>query len=306
MAFTAVDAAALIQNERSNQLLTQVQEGSKVIQAGTVVNMGTNITDMPVATAQAEAYVVDYEGTRVKPTSTLGYGSKELNARELAVIVPVREETLEDADDALIDRIVKDGAEAIYRKFDRLVTFGGADKPAQWSASLFDSATASGNLFQIGASATENDLIGQILQAQEALAAGGFDPELAFAASTLKFRLQNQRDSAGAPIYVPSFNQGLGVDGAISGMDAYFLKGRSGATPVFDRALAELLVVDPSQLYIGVRTDVQVKILDQATVNGVNLAETDQIGFRFRARFAYTLVNAEAVAAVTPAATATV
>jgi hypothetical protein len=70
-------------------------------------------------------------------------------------------------------------------------------------------------------------------------------------------------------------------------------------------------VVDPSKVRIGVRQDITVKFLDQATITGVgNLAEKDMVALRFKARFAYVLgsgatsegVSKTPVAAVLPAA----
>ena len=73
------------------------------------------------------------------------------------------------------------------------------------------------------------------------------------------------------------------------------------------------LVVDSTAVRIGVRQDITVKFLDQATVNGINLAEKDMVALRFKARYGYVIKNIVAqkndaavtkypVGAVTPAA----
>ena len=54
---------------------------------------------------------------------------------------------------------------------------------------------------------------------------------------------------------------------------------------------ATALIADPSTVRIGVRQDITVKFLDQATVGGINLAEKDMVALRFKARFAYVLGN---------------
>ena len=82
---------------------------------------------------------------------------------------------------------------------------------------------------------------------------------------------------------------------------------RNGA---WDRNRATAMVADSQAVLIGVRSDITVKFLDQAVVEGVSLAENDQVALRFRARYAYTLADvftAEGVrkspaAAVIPAA----
>ena len=51
--------------------------------------------------------------------------------------------------------------------------------------------------------------------------------------------------------------------------------------------------MDSSRVRIGVRQDITVKFLDQATVNSgdsaINLAERDMVALRLKARFAYAL-----------------
>jgi hypothetical protein len=51
------------------------------------------------------------------------------------------------------------------------------------------------------------------------------------------------------------------------------------------------MVVDAMRVIIGVRQDITVKFLDQATVGGINLAERDMVALRFKARYAYVLGN---------------
>jgi hypothetical protein len=59
--------------------------------------------------------------------------------------------------------------------------------------------------------------------------------------------------------------------------------------------LASALVVDSSRVRIGVRQDISVKYLDQATVNSINLAEKDMVAYRFKARFGYVLSSGATV-----------
>ena len=47
---------------------------------------------------------------------------------------------------------------------------------------------------------------------------------------------------------------------------------------------AAALVVDSSRVRIGVRQDITVKLLDQATVGSINLAERDMVAIRMKAR----------------------
>ena len=72
----------------------------------------------------------------------------------------------------------------------------------------------------------------------------------------------------------------------VHGLAAAWVTGR-----VWDRDEAEGFVVDSSRVKIGVRQDISVKLLDQATVGSINLAERDMVALRFKARYAYVLGN---------------
>jgi hypothetical protein len=61
-------------------------------------------------------------------------------------------------------------------------------------------------------------------------------------------------------------------------------------------------VVDASRVRIGVRQDITVKFLDQATLgtgeSQINLAERDMVAIRMKARFAYVLGTGATAAGV--------
>jgi len=226
---------------------------------------------------------------------------------EIAVIIPVHEDTLEDATEDLLRNLSILGGTAIGKKLDEAILFG-LDKPSTWTdLDLLAAATAAGNIFQTSATPGANDLAGSILQAAGAVADSGADPTSVLSASGLRFRLANLRGADGQAIYTRQLNESGLVNDNIAGLDASFVK--NGA---WDNALASAIVADRSRVKIGVRQDITVKFLDQATVGGINLAERDMVALRFKARYAYALGNtinaggqiSEPVGAVTPAAAA--
>src|SRR5690606_27167695 len=122
---------------------------------------------------------------------------------------------------------------------------------------------------------------GSILQAAGALADDGFDPETLVSKRGLMYQFANLRATDGTPILTGT---------SVSGFDTYW--NRNGA---WVPASATAFVVDSSTVRIGVRQDITVKFLDQATLgsgeNQINLAERDMVALRFKARFAYVLGN---------------
>lgn len=306
---TRDDVATLIQEEYSNVLLDTAAEASAVINAFGTVPLGTKVTNAPVLLSLPEATWVSESATEdagVKKTSKATWGNKQFIVEEVAVIVPIHEDTLEDATEDLIENITKLGGQALGKKLDQAVLFG-VDKPASWlSPDLLAAAVAAGAAFQVSETPGANDLAGSILQAAGAVAESGADPDAVLSASGLKFRLANLRSADGSAIYTKTLAESGGVSSEnIAGLDAAFVK--NGA---WDNTEALALVADKSRVKIGVRSDVQVKFLDQATVGGINLAERDMVAFRFKARYAYVLGNTinsagvatQPVGAVIPAA----
>ena len=250
-----------------------------------------------------------------KPTSKATWDNKVLVAEEVAVIIPVHENVIDDATEDVLAEISKVGGQAMGYALDAAIFFG-TNKPSTWTdPDLFSAATASGQLTQISTTDPKSDLVGAILQnAEKVIGDGEFEPDKLIARRSLRMQLANLRNTQGTPIYLPSLSVSPGAVDQVAGLDAMWVRGTvKGDKPVFDAAKATALVVDSTAVRIGVRQDITTKFLDQATVGGINLAEKDMVAMRFKARYAYVLKNVVAqknaekvvrnpVGAVTPAA----
>lgn len=276
---TRAEVASLIGEEYGPQVIKAATQGSTALAAFPTVNMGTKTTNMPVLATIPEAeWVSDTDNTGVKPTSQATWSNKTLVAEEVAVIIPIHENTLDDANEDILAQLADLGGQALAKKLDQAVFFG-TDKPVSWtSLDLFAAATAAGNTVAVvdGAGNT-SDIYGAALQVAGLIADSGFDPETMIAKRGLMYQLANLRGTDGHPV--------LNGD-SINGFDTYW--SRNGAWSPTD---ATAILADPSTVRIGVRQDVTVKFLDQATVGTINLAEKDMVALRFKARFAYVLGN---------------
>jgi HK97 family phage major capsid protein len=296
---TRAEVASLIAEEYAPTLIKAATQGSTALQAFPTVNMGTKTSNMPVLATLPEAdWVTDTDNTGIKPTSQATWVNKTLIAEEVAVIIPIHENTIDDATEDILEQLAQLGGQAIGKKLDQAVFFG-TDKPVSWSSlDILAAAIAANQDFEVGTA--ENDLAGSILQAGEAVADAGFDPSAIIARRGLSFQLRNLRDGEDRFL----------LDGdSFAGLETHW--NRNGA---WEAAEATAFVVDPNVVRIGVREDVTVKFLDQATLGSgesqINLAERDMVALRFKARFAYVLGNpvtpekgsqAYGVAAVVPA-----
>ncbi|MET0490365.1 MAG: phage major capsid protein [Acidimicrobiales bacterium] len=277
---TRAEVASLIAEEYGPQVIKAATQGSTALSAFPHVNMGTKTQNMPVLATLPEAdWVTDTDNSGVKPTAQVTWANKTLVAEEVAVIVPIHENTLDDATEDILAQIAELGGQAIGKKLDQAVFFG-EDKPSSWtSLDLQAAAVAASNTVTIvDGDANTSDVWGATLQVASIIADKGFDPTTAIAKRSLAFSLANLRNANGDPVLAGE---------NLRGFDTFW--SRNGAWVPAD---ATVLLADPSTVRIGVRQDVTVKFLDQATLTGVgNLAEKDMVALRFKARFAYVLGN---------------
>lgn len=312
------DVSTLIQDAYASDFIDHATKTSAVLGAFPTKNLGTKTTNLPVLATKPHAGWVgesssDASGT--KKTAKVTWANKVLTVEELAVIIPIHENVVDDATIDVIADITRTGAEAIAFALDAAVIFG-IGKPLSWvSDDLFKSATDAGQVFGVGASGTADDLAGSFLNAAESLSEI-YDPTTVLARRGLRYKLANLRATTGEPIFMASMSQTPGAVDQLHGLNMHWVSGTvddgaGGDKLVWDPDLAEAIVVDRSRVIVGVRQDIQVKFLDQAVVGGVSLAEKDMVALRFKARFAYALGDNVAygsevttnspVAAVTPA-----
>lgn len=273
------EVATLIEEGYNKTLLDEAAKSSTALTAFPTVSMGTKTTHMPVLATLPEANwvtesAVDSEG--VKPTSQVTWADLTLVAEELAVIVPIHENVIDDATENVLDEIAKWGGQAIGKKLDQAVFFGTA-KPSSWaSPALVPAAiSASQSVAAVDGQANASDLVGAANQVAKLIALAGHAPNTMVSSLALRYEVANLRDANGLPIF---------RDESFAGFRTWF--NENGA---WDSTAAEMVIVDSSRVRIGVRQDITVKYLDQATVNGINLAERDMVALRFKARYAYVL-----------------
>lgn len=300
------EVASLIQEAYSNDLLTAATEGSTVLSAFQTINMGSKTTHLPVLATLPEAGWVSESATAaegVKPQSQATWENRTLVAEEIAVIIPVHENVIDDATVGVLSEIARLGGQAIGKKLDQAVIFG-TDKPLSWaSKSLVEAAVDAGQtVTNVPGNANADDLVGASNQVAQSIAEAGYAPDTLLAALSLRYRIANLRTSYGEPVFQPEGALGLApaANAGFNGFSTWF--NRNGA---WNSGVADAIIVDSSRVKIGMRQDISVKFLDQATLgtgsSQINLAERDMVALRLKARFAYVLGDG-----ATPAGTAKV
>src|SRR5690606_5276428 len=110
-------------------------------------------------------WVSDTDNTGVKPTAQVTWANKTLVAEEVAVIIPVHENTIDDATEDILAQIAELGGQALGKKLDQAVFFG-TDKPVSWTSLDLHAAAvaASQTVAAVDGAANTSDIYGAILQ----------------------------------------------------------------------------------------------------------------------------------------------
>lgn len=284
-------AEALIRQQIVDSIIQDAPKTSIVMQLGRrLPNMTSNQTRMRVLDVLPTAYWVDGD-TGFKQVSMQAWDNVYINAGELAVIVPIPEAVVEDADTDLIGEITPRVNEAIGMKFDSAVLFG-VNRPASWQNDLITVARQAGN--NVADSDSSNDLYNRIMSEGGLLnkvEEDGYSVNGAISALGMKAKLRGLRTTDGLPIF-KSDMQGA-TPYALDGAPMYFPENGS-----FDKSIAQMIVGDFRQLVWSLRKDITVKILDQGVIQDpttkeivYNLAQQDMIALRVVFRAGWALPN---------------
>lgn len=301
---TRADALALLARQDINEIIKPENSPSAALSSFRTIRMSAGTARMPVLNALPTAgFVTDGDATEetgVKPTSKVSWTNKELIAEEIAVIVPVHENTLADSNFDIWAEVRPLVSQEFGRILDAAVFFG-VNKPTTWTdPALVPGAIAANNSIVEG---TSIDLAEDFNEAFGFVEDDGFDVNSAFTGRFLRRSLRGLRDADGQPIYLDGI-RGDNNTASIYGQDLRYVNNLA-----WDRDQAVALVGDSSKVVLGIREDFQVKLLDQATVGGINLAERDMVALRFKFRIAYATAYSTAggsvsdfpFAAITPA-----
>lgn len=292
------DAAGLISRQDINEVIQQATEGSAALSTFRTINMGTSTARMPVIDALPTAGFVTEaaDDTGVKPTAEQVWATKTLTAEEIAVIVPIHENVFDDSEINVWNEVRPRIAEAFGAVLDGAVFFG-TNKPASWPDSLEDGARAAGNVYS---QATAGDLVEDVNQTWALVEADGFDVNVNYAARSLRARLRGLRDANQQPLLQVQGGLGSAPNYSIYGEDLVFVTNGAWVPAVADAdaatagdqpAGADLIAGDRTKAILGIRQDVTYKILDQATVGTLNLAERDMIALRAKFRVAFQVAD---------------
>lgn len=284
-------AQALMPEDVSREIIQDIPQSSAVLSLfRRLPNMTRAQQRMPVLSLFPSAYFVNGDTGR-KKTSKMAWDNKYLNAEEIAVIIPIPEAVLNDADYDIWGEVRPRLLEAIGKTIDAAVLFD-ENAPASWPTGLVISAINAGNVVNLGAGADiYDDIMGEggVLSLVEN---DGFMVTGHIAAMTMKAKLRGLRSATDKlPIFVRDMQSKTGYQ--LDGETIFFPK--NGA---FDPAKALLISGDFNNAVYSIRQDITYKLLSEATLYDTDgttplyrLAEQDMVALRVVIRLAWQVPN---------------
>ena len=287
---TRTDADALIPIQESREIIQGVVEQSAVLQRGRrLANMTAAQASMPVLDLLPVAYFVNGEGSAAKKKlTTMKWGKKKIYAEEIAVIVPISEAVLDDADYDIWGEVRPRLVEAFGQKIDGAVLFG-VDKPEKWRTDVVTTAVKAGSYVKLGSDLYDSILGegGSIAKVEES----GYFVNGHMADITMRAKLRGLKDTTGQPVFKSDMQSGTTY--TLDGSPMNFP--RNGA---FDRSKALMISGDFSELVYSIRQDITFKLFDQGIIQDpdtgeilYNLMQNDMVALRAVMRLGWEIPN---------------
>jgi HK97 family phage major capsid protein len=285
------DAASLIPQEVSNEIIKAVPEYSYALQLmKKLPNMSKRQRRIPVMASLATASFINKGTTATpagkKPTTKLAWEDKFIDAEEIAAIIPVPEDIIEDADYDIWGECKTALTEAFGVAIDQAIFFG-TGAPTSWPDDIITGATSAGNVVALG---TGEDLLQDVSSIMASVESDGYDVTGFIAPITIKAQLRDLRDALGRPVFMESF-QGP-VTYTLFGAPIQFVK--SG---MWNISKAQLVAGDFQSAVYAIRQDITFKILTEGVIqddNGdiiYNLAQQDMLAIRAVMRLGWQVPN---------------
>jgi HK97 family phage major capsid protein len=253
------------------------------------------MSQLPIAYWVAGASL-DARDIGMKQTTNLAWDNVYLNAEEMAVIVPIAKNLLDDMDYDFWEQVRPKVTEAFGVALDEAIFFG-VNAPTTFPSSIVAGANAAGNLVITGTSTV--DYLDDVNNAMATVEADGFDITGFWARRQVKAKLRGLRDTTKGLLYYPDSPPSAEANvGSLYGEKIVFSNaGLSG----FATGAANYSMIggEWDQSMLAVRDDISMEMFDTGVItdNGsppviqYNLLQQDMVALRVTARFAWAIPN---------------
>lgn len=282
-------AESLIPTQEANEIIQGTITQSAVLSRGRkLANMTSRQYKMPVLDMLPIAYFVNGD-TGQKKTTKQAWDKKFIIAEEIAVIVPIPEAVLDDAEYDIWAEVKPRVTEAFGKVIDGAILFD-VDKPSTWRDGVVTTATKAQSVVTLGAS---DNLYDKIMAEEGVIAKvedSGYFVNGHMADISMRAKLRGLKDADGNPIFKSD----------MQGATSYSLDGSPMNFPnngAFDKSKALMISGDFSQLVYSIRQDITFKLFTEGVVQNTdgtiayNLMQNDMVALRAVMRLGWEIPN---------------
>ena len=282
-------AESLIPTQEANEIIQGTITQSAVLSRGRkLANMTSRQYKMPVLDMLPIAYFVNGD-TGQKKTTKQAWDKKFITAEEIAVIVPIPEAVLDDAEYDIWAEVKPRVTEAFGKVIDGAILFD-VDKPSTWRDGVVTTATKTQSVVTLGAS---DNLYDKIMAEEGVIAKvedSGYFVNGHMADISMRAKLRGLKDADGNPIFKSD----------MQGATSYSLDGSPMNFPnngAFDKSKALMISGDFSQLVYSIRQDITFKLFTEGVVQNTdgtiayNLMQNDMVALRAVMRLGWEIPN---------------
>ena len=274
------DVDALIETQVANEIFEGTIRQSKALSMfRRLPNATSDKTKLKVLDTLPVSYFVDETSNNGRKNITkMAWDKKFINIAELAVIVPIKENLLNDASIDIWAQVRPRLEEALARKIDDAMFFG-TDKPTEWRDGLIPSIESVGATIE----ETENGLYSDINDTMTKVEESGYNVNALLGGVGLKGKFRMMVDKNGQPLNTTE----------IGSIRREFMD-----NGVWDKTKATLVLGDFSQAVYQMRQDITYKVLTEAIIQDpstgeimYNLAQEDMVALRVVLRLGWEIPN---------------
>ena len=273
------NAEALLEDQVVKEIFKDVERESKALSLfRKLPNMSSDKTKLRVSDALPLVYFVD-EGTNNgrKQLTTSAWKNVFITAEELACIVPIKENLLNDADVDLWAEIRPQLTNAIAKAVDDAI-FNGTGAPQSWGGGIIPAILSKSTGIE-----TTGHLYSDINDTMTAVEKSGYNVNALLGGVGLKGKFRMMTDTTGQPLNTTE----------IGSIRREFMD-----NGVWNKNTSTLVVGDFSQAVYSIRQDVTYKVLTEAVIQDpsdgsiiYNLAQDDMVALRVVMRLGWEIPN---------------
>ena len=258
------DVDSLIETQVANEIFEgTIRESKALSMFKRLPNMTSDKTKLRILDSLPVAYFVDESTNNGRKNLTkMAWDKKFINAAELAVIIPIKENLLNDTSIDIWAEVKPRIVEAFARKIDNAMFFG-VDKPTDWRAGLVPSIISAG----AEVNETANGLYSDINDAMTKVEESGYNVNGILGGVGLKGKFRMMLDTTGQPLNTTEIGS---------------IKREFMDNGVWDKTTSTLVVGDFTQAVIQDPSDGSILY---------NLAQDDMVALRVVMRLGWEIPN---------------